>query len=77
LMALLCVASENTAVDDPVVAEPFQPVQAVLPPGCLARYANPTNQGYMSALLNLQASLEGLTGQAQPDAAAAAHASSS
>ncbi len=71
LLALMCLASENTAVDDPAVAAPFQPVQAVVPPGCLARYANPTNQPYMTALLNLQASLESL-GPNPPDAAAAA-----
>jgi type VI secretion system protein ImpL len=70
LLALVCLASENTAVDEPAVAAPFQPVQVVVPPGCLARYANPTNQNYMTALLNLQSSLEQLP--PNPDAAAAA-----
>jgi type VI secretion system protein ImpL len=74
LLALMCLASENTAVDEPAVAGPFQPVQAVVPPGCLSRYTGPSNQNYMGSLLTLQASIEALAGQGQatPDNAAAA-----
>jgi type VI secretion system protein ImpL len=72
LLALLCVASENTAVDDPSIAAVFQPVQAVTPAGCAAKYNAPSNQNYMAALLTLQASLEAISSQPTPSDAAAA-----
>lgn len=37
LLALLALASQNTAVDDPAVAGVFQPVQAVVPAGSAGR----------------------------------------
>jgi type VI secretion system protein ImpL len=58
LLALLSLASQNTAVDDPAVAAVFQPVQAVVPPGSTDRYIAPPNRGYIDALITLQASLE-------------------
>ncbi len=72
LLALLCVASENTSVDDPTVAAVFQPVQAVVPAGCTAKYNAPSNQNYMASLLSLQASLESISSQPAPSEAAAA-----
>ncbi len=73
LLALFCVASQNTAVDEASVATLFQPVQTVVPPQCGDRYIAPPNQNYMTALLTLQGSLEGISGEggAPNDAAAA------
>jgi type VI secretion system protein ImpL len=67
LLALLCVASENTAVDDPTVAAVFQPEQTVVPAGCSAKYNAPSNQAYMASLLGLQASLESVSQLPNPD----------
>jgi type VI secretion system protein ImpL len=72
LLALLSLASRNTAVDDPAVANVFQPAQAVVPPGSEDRYIAPSNQNYVNSLVTLQASLENVTGQADDPAAAQA-----
>jgi type VI secretion system protein ImpL len=58
LLALLALASQNTAVDDPDVSSAFQAVQAVVPPASVERFIAPSNQNYMGALLALQSSLE-------------------
>jgi type VI secretion system protein ImpL len=72
LLALFCLASTNTAVDDPAVAGVFQPVQTAVPPPCSERYIAPPNQSYMSALLTLQASIDAVANQpGQPSEAAA------
>jgi type VI secretion system protein ImpL len=63
LLALFCLASTNTAVDDPAVAGVFQPVQTVVPPPCSDRYIAPPNQNYMGALVTLQTSIENVSGQ--------------
>ena len=34
LLALFCVAAQNTSVDQPDISKAFQPVQAVVPPNC-------------------------------------------
>ncbi len=72
LLALMCLASENTTVDDPTVAASFQPVQTVVPAGCTAKYNAPSNQSYMASLLALQASLEAIASQPAPSETAAA-----
>jgi type VI secretion system protein ImpL len=72
LLALFCLASTNTAVDDPAVASVFQPVQTVVPPQCSEKYIAPPNQNYMGALVTLQTSIESVAGQGQPNDAAAA-----
>jgi type VI secretion system protein ImpL len=73
LLALFCLASTNTAVDDAAVAGVFQPVQTVVPPPCSDRYIAPPNQNYMGALVTLQTSIESVADQPGPpnDAAAA------
>jgi type VI secretion system protein ImpL len=58
LLELFALASQNTAVDDPSVANLFQPVQAVVPPTATDRFIQPPNQNYMNALVQLQTSLE-------------------
>ncbi len=72
LLALFWLASQNTAVDAPEVANVFQPVQAVVPPSSLDRYIAPPNQAYMNALVTLQTSVESVAGQPQGNDAAAA-----
>ena len=58
LLALFWLASQNTAVDLPDVANAFQPVQTVVPPSSTDKYIAPPNQTYMNALLTLQGSLD-------------------
>jgi type VI secretion system protein ImpL len=72
LLALFCLASQHTAVDDPAIAGVFQPVQAVVPPACSEKYIAPTNQNYMSQLAALLTSLDAVASQPQPTEAAAA-----
>jgi type VI secretion system protein ImpL len=72
LLALLALASQNTAVDDPAVASVFQPVQTITPPESKDRYIAPPNQNYINALVTLQASLENATGQADDPSVAQA-----
>ncbi|HWC97725.1 MAG TPA: ImcF-related family protein [Candidatus Sulfopaludibacter sp.] len=73
LLELMALASQNTAVDDPAVAQIFQPVQAIVPPTSTDRFIAPTNQNYMNALVALQTSLEAIASQpGSPNDAAAA-----
>jgi type VI secretion system protein ImpL len=73
LLELFALASQNTAVDDPAVAQVFQPVQTVVPPGSTDRFILPPNQNYVNALVTLQASIEAIAGQGgSPSDAAAA-----
>jgi type VI secretion system protein ImpL len=72
LLALFCLGSTNTSVDDAAVASVFQPLQTVVPPPCSERYIAPPNQNYMGALVTLQTSIENVAGQGQPNDAAAA-----
>src|SRR5262249_554724 len=71
LLALFCLGSMNTAVDDANVANLFQPLQTVGPPACADTYIAPPNQNYMGALVTLQTSLESIADQQPSDAAAA------
>jgi type VI secretion system protein ImpL len=72
LLALFWLASQNTGVDLPDVANAFQAVQAVVPPSSVDRYIAPPNQGYMNAMVTLQASVEGVAAQPTGNDAAAA-----
>lgn len=55
LMALFWVASQNTAVDAPMVADAFDSVHKVVPPpATTVQYVWPTNEEYMGALASLQ-----------------------
>ena len=66
LLALLCVASQNTSVDDTGVAGLFQPVQSVTPAPCSDRYIQGPNQSYMSNLLALQTAVDQVASQPGP-----------
>jgi len=66
LLALFWLASQNTAVDEPKVANAFQPVQTVVPPASVDRYIAAPNQAYMGALAALQASLEQVASKPGP-----------
>jgi type VI secretion system protein ImpL len=69
LLELFWLASQNTAVDVPDVANAFQPVQAVVPPSSVEKYFAPPNQTYMGTLVTLQGSLDSLVQQSTNDAA--------
>ena len=69
LLELFWLASQNTAVDVPDVANPFKPVQAVVPPTNVEKYIAPPNQTYIGSLLTLQGSLDSLVQQSTNDAA--------
>src|ERR1035438_8408248 len=73
LLELFALASTNTAVDEPALSKLFQPVQAVVPPGSTERFILPPNQNYMTALVTIQTSLEGIAAHpGVPNDAAAA-----
>ncbi|MDE3164176.1 MAG: hypothetical protein KGN36_00065 [Acidobacteriota bacterium] len=72
LLALFWLASQNTAVDVPDVANALQPVQAVVPPSSVDRYIAAPNQGYMNAMVTLQASVDAVAQQPTVNDAAAA-----
>jgi type VI secretion system protein ImpL len=57
LLALLYVASHNTAVASPDLAKEFQPTQAVVAPTSGDKYMGPGNQSYIGGLLGLQAAV--------------------
>jgi type VI secretion system protein ImpL len=73
LLALVCVASQNTSVDDAGVTGLFQPVQSVTPVPCADKYIQGPNQNYMTNLLTLQTTVDQVASQPGPpnDAAAA------
>ncbi|HEV2325748.1 MAG TPA: ImcF-related family protein [Terracidiphilus sp.] len=54
LLALLYVASHNTAVANPNLAREFQPPQHVVAPASLDVLIGPGNQSYINGLLGLQ-----------------------
>jgi type VI secretion system protein ImpL len=60
LLSLLCVVSENTAVDAKTVSDLFQPPQQVVPAGCRQRLAAQSNAAYMDGLNKLLSSLQAL-----------------
>jgi type VI secretion system protein ImpL len=72
LLELFWLASQNTGVDVPAVANAFQPVHAVVPPTAVDHYIAPPNQAYMSALVTLQTSVDAAASMPQPTDAAAA-----
>ncbi|MBI1355365.1 MAG: hypothetical protein GC160_13540 [Acidobacteria bacterium] len=57
LLGALCLAGENTSVDDENVMAIFQPLHQVVAGGCSQQYISGGNSNYMSALVTLQASL--------------------
>lgn len=58
LLAMFSLISRNTLLDSLPVAAAFQPVHAVTPAADTAKYVGPSNEGYVNALVALQASLE-------------------
>ncbi|MGP8246367.1 MAG: ImcF-related family protein [Bryobacteraceae bacterium] len=72
LLALLCVASQNTSVDDAGVAGLFQPVQSVTAAPCSDKYIQGPNQNYMTNLLTLQTTVDQVASQPGPPNDAAA-----
>lgn len=58
LMALFWVATQNTSVDSPKIADTFDSVHKVVPPpATTVQYVWPTNQEYMAALAALQTAI--------------------
>jgi len=60
LLQALCVASENTAVQNKEITDVFQPVQAVTPPGCTQSLVGGSASTYMPKLLALQQALKAI-----------------
>jgi type VI protein secretion system component VasK len=54
LLALICVAAQNTAIDQPDVALAFQAVQSVAPHDCQEQPAGPATAAYLKSLSDLQ-----------------------
>jgi type VI secretion system protein ImpL len=61
LLKVLCLASENTTLDDKGVADTFQPPQSLAPAGCTNHWSSKANDAYMNGLIALQASLNTLS----------------
>ena len=57
ILAVLCLASDNTAVAQKTIADLFKPVQIVTPKGCLDRLQSPANAAYLTSLTALQTSV--------------------
>jgi type VI secretion system protein ImpL len=72
LMQLFCVASENTNVPSKDVAQAFQPVQLVTPPGCIRQLVGSAANPYVGALGNLSNALKGIGPASKPDPTASA-----
>ena len=58
LLALFCLAAQNTSVDQPDIAKAFQPVQFVVPPNCQDQYIGGPNASYVSGLGGIQVCLD-------------------
>jgi type VI secretion system protein ImpL len=58
LLALLCVAAQNTAIDQPDVARAFQAVQAVTPHDCQEQNLTASTTAYVRSLSDLQACVD-------------------
>lgn len=58
LLALFCVAAQNTAIDQPDVAKAFQAVQSVVPHDCQGQYVGPPATAYIKSLSDLQACVD-------------------
>ncbi|MBZ5624057.1 MAG: hypothetical protein LAQ69_35965, partial [Acidobacteriia bacterium] len=67
LLQLSSQASQNTAVDDPIQAKIFQPVQYVTPSNIIDVYVSGPNQAYISALMQLQSAIESIADQPTPN----------
>ena len=58
LLALFCVAAQNTAIDQPDVAKAFQAVQSVAPHDCQDQSRGPPTAAYLKSLSDLQACVD-------------------
>ena len=58
LLALFCVAAQNTAIDQPDVAKAFQAVQSVSPQDCQEQSVSPPTAAYVKSLSDLQACVD-------------------
>ena len=71
LLALFWLASQNIPADVPEIATPLSPILTVVPASS-DRYIAPPNQGYMTSMLQLQASVEAASQQPRIDPTVAA-----
>ena len=58
LLALFCVAAQNTALEQPDVAKAFQAVQSLEPQDCQNQPAGPPTAAYLKSLSDLQACVD-------------------
>jgi type VI secretion system protein ImpL len=58
LLALFCVAAQNTEIDQPDVTKAFQAVQSVAPHDCQNQLAGPPTAAYLRSLSDLQACVD-------------------
>lgn len=62
LLQLFFLTAQHTAVDSHLAVTAFQPVHVLTPPGSADQLIGEKTQGYMGALLSMQASLEQIGG---------------
>jgi type VI secretion system protein ImpL len=58
LLAVFCVAAQNTAIDQPDVAKAFQAVQSVASHGCQDQSGSQSTAAYLKSLSDLQACVD-------------------
>lgn len=63
LLAMFCLASQNTGVDDPDTLKSFKPLHSVVPPACAEQYIGKDNADYMRSLSDLELSVEDVVKQ--------------
>jgi len=71
LMQLFCVASENTNVPTQEVAQAFQPVQLITPPGCIRQLVGSAANPYVAGLGNLSNAIKAIGPENNPNQLAA------
>jgi type VI secretion system protein ImpL len=58
LLAVFCIAAQNTAIDQPDVAKAFQAVQSVASHGCQEQLVSSSTAAYVKSLSDLQACVD-------------------
>jgi type VI secretion system protein ImpL len=71
LMQLFCVASENTNVPNKDIAQSFQPVQLITPPGCVRQLVGSAANPYVAGLGNLSNAIKAIGPESNPNELAA------
>ena len=67
LLMVLCIAGENTHVDNKDVANAFASARGVVPPDCETKVIGTPNKGYTDSLFDLQSCLDKMSRASTPE----------